>query len=320
MDHPLTSTFQGLGFVLASLLSLFNSSAQAQVISGLTAYQSGTAIVLKLAEISSVSIDALSFYYSRDGGSSWELINDNCLSPVSSRSVEWAVLECMGIEEFTGDNTRFKASVNSCRGTIRFDGYDYCLVEIGNQCWFAENLRTTTYANGDEIPSNLNDSEWISTTSGAQAIYGKESSRCDGTCNGEKNLQTYGRLYNWYAVNDSRGICPRGSHVPTDKEWRELERHLGGSSVAGTAIRSSQADNPNWDGTYSSGFSALPGGLRTSYYGDFKYEGSYGYWWSASPRRTSNAWSRQIISGNVNVHRREFNPQCGLSIRCLRDE
>ena len=101
--------------------------------------------------------------------------------------------------------------------TVTYDGYTYDLVAIGDQCWFAENLRTEHYANGDAIPGELSDGEWSSTTAGAQAIYNNDAS----------NLADYGRLYNWYAVDDARGLCPSGWHVPTDGEYMTLEMELG---------------------------------------------------------------------------------------------
>ena len=320
MDHPLTSTFQGLGIVLASLLSLFHSSSQAQVISGLTAYQSGTTIVLELATVSSVDIGALNFFYSDDNGSVWQPIDSDCLTPVSSQSVEWAVLECLSIDVFSRDNIRFKAISSSCSGSVRFDGYDYRIVEIGSQCWFAENLRTTHYANGDPIPGSLTDSEWASTTFGAQAIYGQKWA----------NLETYGRLYNWYAVEDSRGLCPSGWHVPTNREWKALEMELGMTyseanatrwrgTDQGAYLKSSSTDSPSWNGTNASGFSALPGGLRNSSFGNFYGGGSYGSWWSASSHGPSSAWNRMLGSASDYVNRDGKSLRSGFSVRCVRD-
>lgn len=119
--------------------------------------------------------------------------------------------------------------------SVTFDGYEYDLVEIGDQCWFAENLRTQHYANGDAIPANLTDSEWGSTTGGAVAVNGEDAG-CfnyspDGdACDPDWSLNEYGRLYNWYAVDDERGLCPSGWHVPTDGEWMTLEMELGMSA------------------------------------------------------------------------------------------
>jgi uncharacterized protein (TIGR02145 family) len=187
--------------------------------------------------------------------------------------------------------------------TVTFDGHTYALVGIGTQCWFKENLRSDNYRNGDAIPGDLTNNQWKLTGSGAQAA---------------ADLATYGRLYNWYAVNDARGLCPVGFHVPTDNEWTALENALGGSSVAGTALKSSASDSPPWNGTNSSGFSALPGGFRSGILGDFNNLGDFGKWWSSSPSG-SFAWYRFLKSGNSNVFRDHDFVQSGFSVRCVRD-
>ena len=214
--------------------------------------------------------------------------------------------------------------------TVDFDGHTYDLVAIGDQCWFAENLRTEHYANGDAIPGNLSDSEWTSTSSGAQAVYGQVSGYCEGNCDEVANLATYGRLYNWYAVDDARGLCPSGWHVPTDGEWMTLEMELGMSSSQanstggrgtdqGAQMKSSSSDTPSWDGTNVSGFSALPGGLRNGSNGYFYNVGSNGYWWSASPSGASSAWSRSLYSVYDYVLRFSNGTRRGFSVRCVRD-
>ena len=203
--------------------------------------------------------------------------------------------------------------------TMTFDGHTYALVGIGSQCWFKENLRSDNYRNGDAIPGNLTDGQWTSTGSGAQAVYGEGTSAVySGSSDEVANLTSYGRLYNWYAVNDARGLCPVGFHVPTDNEWTVLENALGGSSVAGTALKSSAADSPPWDGSNTSGFSALPGGYRNYYSGYFFYLGDYGYWWSSSPSG-SDAWFRYLSSGDSLVSRYYFSVRFGFSVRCVRD-
>ena len=115
------------------------------------------------------------------------------------------------------------ASTWSCGESITYAGVDYSTVQIGDQCWFAENLRTTTYLNGDAIPQNPSDGYWSNTTSGAMAFYQNDLTY----------QVAYGGLYNWYAVDDARGLCPSGWHVPTDAEWTILTEHLGLSVAAG---------------------------------------------------------------------------------------
>ena len=137
-----------------------------------------------------------------------------------------------------------------CGDSTEFDGYWYETVLIGDQCWFAENLRTTKYANGDSIPANLPDSVWFAqlySGIGATAVYGEGSSYCENNspdidaCDEAQSLAEYGRLYNWYAVDDTRGLCPSGWHVPTEGEFTQLEDFITSQGFAGTeatALRS----------------------------------------------------------------------------------
>ena len=207
-----------------------------------------------------------------------------------------------------------------CGDPVSYQGYDYATVLIGEQCWFAENLRSESYENGDAIPSNLSDSDWGNTSSGAVAVFGEGNSDCyndspDGdACDEAWSLSAYGRLYNWYAVDDARGLCPSGWHVSTDGEWTVLTDHLGGESVAGGQMKASYGWNDGGNGTNSSGFSGLPGGFR-DYVGYFFGAGALGYWWSSS----SYGWSRDLDIGVDDVTRSYGNPQSGFSVRCVRD-
>jgi uncharacterized protein (TIGR02145 family) len=134
-----------------------------------------------------------------------------------------------------------------------------------------------------------------------------------GGANEASNLADYGRLYNWYAVNTGN-LCPSGWHVPTDAEWTTLTDGLGGTS-AGDSLKSS---SPAWDGTNSSGFSALAGGYRYND-GYFYGEGDGGFFWSSSPNEQTTAWSRRLSSGSAGVLQDGGNLQNGFSVRCVRD-
>ncbi|MEY2773926.1 MAG: hypothetical protein RLZZ275_273, partial [Bacteroidota bacterium] len=215
--------------------------------------------------------------------------------------------------------TSAAASVFTCgTSTVSYDGDNYTTVLIGTQCWFKENLRNDNYNDGTAIPGNLTDAQWTSTSSGAQTVYGEGASTVyQGSSDEVANLATYGRLYNWYAVNTGI-LCPSGWHVPTDAEWTTLETALGGSSVAGNELKVSSSNTPAWDGTNSSGFSALPGGYRYNDGGDFYDQGYGGYWWSSSPDGTS-AWDRLLGSGASNVYRNSDYARSGFSVRCVRD-
>jgi uncharacterized protein (TIGR02145 family) len=194
------------------------------------------------------------------------------------------------------------------------DGNSYNSVQIGTQCWTQSNLKVSKYRNGDNIPTGLSNTAWENTTAGAYAIYD----------NNPVNDGLYGKLYNHYAVMDTRGLCPTGWHVPTDGEWTILETFLGGSSVAGGALKSTAVqptpggwNSPNTGATNSSGFSAGPGGVRADY-GDFNLVGTYGSWWSSSLSGTL-AWVRIMIHYDPVFARNNNYRASGVSIRCLRD-
>ena len=211
----------------------------------------------------------------------------------------------------------------TCGDPVSYQGYDYATVQISDQCWFAENLRNENYENGDAIPSNLSDSEWYTTTSGAVAVHGEGSSACleyspDGDgCDEAWSLNEYGRLYNWYAVDDSRSLCPSGWHVPTDGEWTVMMDFLGGESVAGGQLKTDYGWYNGGNGTNTSGFSGLPGGYRNPI-GDFNSAGLLGYWWSSSPSG-ANAWYRDLNSFDEIVFRTTSNQRFGFSVRCVLD-
>jgi uncharacterized protein (TIGR02145 family) len=195
------------------------------------------------------------------------------------------------------------------------DNNTYNTVQIGTQCWTQSNLKVSKYSNGDNIPTGLSNSAWENTTSGAYAIYN----------NAPVNDGLYGKLYNHYAVTDGRGLCPTGWHVPSDAEWTTLENQLGGSSVAGGALKSTATQptpggwaSPNSGATNSSGFTALPGGFRLNS-GDFFHLTDYGYWWSSSVNSGSNVWFRYLYVNFSSFNRSSFNRLNGLSVRCLKD-
>ena len=189
------------------------------------------------------------------------------------------------------------------------DGNIYKTIVIGTQTWMAENLKTSKYRNGNAIPTNLSDATWQSTTSGAYTIYNNDAA----------NNTAYGKLYNWYAVADSRNLCPNGWHVPSDAEWTNLVNYLGGSSAAGGKLKSTSSlwTAPNTGVTNESGFSGLPGGTRSinGYYNI----GSNGLWWSSTVYSTTNAWYRYLNYSNGVLIRYNYNKQSGYSVRCLKD-
>ena len=217
----------------------------------------------------------------------------------------------------------------TCGDPVNYHSYEYGTVQIGGQCWFKENLRNEHYANGETIPSELNDGEWSSTTNGAMAVFGEGTSAVTAGSDDEvANLANYGRLYNWYAVDDAQGLCPSGWHVPTDGEFMTLEMELGMSESQanqevwrgtdqGTQMKSSAEDSPSWNGTNTSSFSGLAGGSRDAN-SDFSNEGSLGYFWSASATETG-ARGRELDGDRAEVSRSNLYGGYGFSVRCVRD-
>jgi uncharacterized protein (TIGR02145 family) len=190
------------------------------------------------------------------------------------------------------------------------NGNEYNTVGIGTQCWMKENLKVTKYNNGDEIPDVTSNPSWGLLTTGARAEY--VSSGVTGY------VSTYGYLYNWYAATDSRKICPTGWHVPTDAEWTTLTNTLEGESFAGTFMK--KDDALLWStnsGTNSSGFSALPGGIRESD-GSFYEIRNNASFWSATGDGDS-AFRRLLFSQLSFVSQLILDKRSGLSVRCLRD-
>jgi len=184
-------------------------------------------------------------------------------------------------------------------------------VTIGTQVWMTKNLDVVTFRNGDPIPEAKSNEEW------EKAGENKQPAWCyydNDPANGAK----YGKLYNWYAVTDSRGLAPVGYHVPSDAEWTILTDFLGGQDAAGTKMKSKSGWAENGNGTNTSGFSGLPGGDRYGY-GAFDHIGNFGAWWSSTEANTGDAWYRSLYYLNGTVNRYSNVKEDGFSVRCLRD-
>jgi uncharacterized protein (TIGR02145 family) len=180
---------------------------------------------------------------------------------------------------------------------------------IGSQVWTTTNLDVATYRNGDVIPQVTDGTAWSALTTGAWCYQGNNSA----------NGAVYGKLYNWYAVNDPRGLAPLGWHIPSDAEWTTLTTTLGGTALAGGAMKETGTTHwlsPNTGATNSNGFTALPGGY---YNGTFNSLTSSGLWWSSSESDTNNAKFRVIDYNAAFVNGGSPNKAAGLSVRCSRD-
>ncbi len=184
-------------------------------------------------------------------------------------------------------------------------------VQIGTQTWMAKNLDVSKFRNGDVIPEAKTAEEWKAASEKGQPAWCYYD-------NNPENGKIYGKLYNWYAVNDLRGLAPKGWHIPTDGEWTSLTNYLGGSEIAGAKMKSKTGWYGNGNGTNSSGFNGLPGGYRLVY-GSFNYIGKTGIWWSSSEGSASSAWDRSLNYGDGDVYRSLGSKRSGFSVRCLRD-
>ena len=196
------------------------------------------------------------------------------------------------------------------------EGNVYHVVAIGGKSWLRENLKVTRYRNGDAIPQVVPDAQWKILTTGAFCNYDNLAANGD----------TYGKLYNFYAFADSRGLCPTGWHVPADNEWAALGSFLGGNDVAGGLMKSTGTIEqgtglwyaPNTGATNSCGFSGLPGGYRINY-GTYYSIGNVGYFWSSSDTASANGWNYVLDANNSELLRNyNFKPN-GFSVRCCKD-
>ncbi len=221
-------------------------------------------------------------------------------------------------------------SVTGCGGQDSILYYDryYSLVEIGGQCWFAENLATDKYSNGDllgqDVPLSPQDNlNWMNATSGMYSI-----------ANGDNQSELiYGKQYNLYAASDSRGVCPTGWHTSSDCDWMYLERWLGMSftqleitglrgTIEGNLVKSITGwSPPNTLADNTSGFNALPGGFRPEFAIIPVTFGQYGYWWT--PKRNQIAVNgsniRVLYNNSSKIERGGLDTAGGLSIRCVKD-
>lgn len=203
------------------------------------------------------------------------------------------------------------------------DGNTYLPVTICNQTWTKSNLNVSHYRNGDEIPQVTDPSAWANLTTGAWCYYN----------NDPVNGGIYGKLYNWYAVNDPRGLAPVGYHIPSDIEWRTLTTCLGGEIVAGGKMKesaSSQTDAYSWyydsEATNSSGFSARPASWRYTESSGTQFGGNKpikmdAIWWSSTGYESGVASLRNIQASSNSLIIQVFShiKSNGLSIRCVKD-
>ena len=191
------------------------------------------------------------------------------------------------------------------------DGNKYQTIKIYNQIWTKTNLNVSRYSNGDLIPQVSDSDTWSSLTTGAWCYY----------LNTSGYGPVYGKLYNWYAIVDPRGLAPKGYHIPSDIEWTTLTDYLGGESIAGGKMKeigNSHWKTPNKDANNSSEFTGTPGGYRLND-GKFYSINEFGYWWSSSEYSSRYALFHRLDYYNGDLGRFNYLETIGLSVRCIKD-
>ena len=229
-----------------------------------------------------------------------------------------------------------------CGDPLEYQGYDYETVQIGEQCWFAENLRAENYRNGDLIPSQLSDDDWSSTTFGGVAVYGEDEGcnnhvlEFDACTDQSLALIAFGRLYNWHAVSDERQLCPVNWHVPSDEDWKTMEMAIGltldqanhtgwRGDDQGLNLKTSSywADDGEDDGGGDNafGFNGRPGGSRNPSSGYFTSAGLDVAWWTSTYYNDTDTevWIRYLSYEESGIWRNNMELGTGNSIRCIKD-
>lgn len=191
------------------------------------------------------------------------------------------------------------------------DGNNYNMVQIGSQVWMGANLNVSRFRNGDIIPEAGGADEWTKAGNEGRAAWCYYN-------NDPAMGAIYGKLYNWYAVHDPRGLAPAGWHVPSKLEWVALTDHLGYDISGGSMKTSTLWNSPNTGATNSSGFAGLPGGFRIDE-GRFLNIAEVGCWWSSSENGSQSAWFRSLYSNMDGLDHGGSNNGRGYSVRCVRD-
>jgi hypothetical protein len=261
------------------MFCLLGTAIHAQKVSNINYRQEQSNIIVSY-DLETKTPCKVNLFVSTNGGTTWQgpltKVSGDAGAKIASgsHSITWNVLE--EFEELRGDKIQFQ--VQAFGGAIK-------TVVIGTQEWTTKNLNVSKYRNGDIIPEVKDPEEWSALTTGAWCYYN----------NDPKNGAIYGKLYNWYAVSDPRGLAPEGFHIPTNLELNSIQ-----------------------DLKDPAGFAGLPGGF-CFYGGEFYSVGNCGNWWSSSEVSTTSAWFRGLIYGSGNVNRNVNDKAVGLSVRCLRD-
>ena len=275
------------------LFLFFTITISAQKVTNVSNRQEQSTIIVSY-DLETKTPCKIELYVSTNGGTTWQgplkKVNGDVGANVSSgsKSITWNVLE--EFEELRGNNIVFQVRAESNSDTIK----------IGNQIWMNKNLNVSTYRNGDIIPEIKDPKIFSKMTIGAWCYYN----------NDPEYGKIYGKLYNWYAVNDPRGLAPVGFHVPDDRDWNKLMKKLGGASFAGGKLKE--------NGIINQSFNSNLGGHLSS--NGFFGIGIDGYFWSSSKIHNNLlANYRHIISSSSELIDSYYNKSAGFSIRCVKD-
>jgi uncharacterized protein (TIGR02145 family) len=289
---------------LLTILSGLN--IYAQKVSNVTFRQEQSKIIISY-DLETKTPCKISLFVSNDDGKTWQgplkKVTGDAGAKVASgnHSITWNVLE--EYEELRGDKIKFQ---------VRADLGNIETVVIGTQEWTVKNLDVSRYRNGDIIPEVKDPTQWANLTTGAWCYYN----------NDPENGKIYGKLYNWYAVNDPRGLAPEGFHIPSRTEWYYLTTFLGGSDEAGGKMKTTGTSlwkSPNTAATNESGFTGLPGGCRNSN-GSFYFIGFDGYWWSWFKFDTTSSGHGRNLDYEIGAASSYGGSKGqGLSVRCIGD-
>ena len=253
-------------------------------------------------------------------GTIWDEVSQTCIvANVSDTDFDG----CVGINDFLIHLSNFGSGCGpelpwSCGDQLEYQGYDYKTVQIGEQCWFAENLRTSSFSDGTPVSELQSSEDWMNANDGFPAW-------CYYENNPAHSHSLYGKLYNWNVVWSSLlgpafNICPSGWSVPTSQQWADLATSAGDLYHEGTALKAAPDDTPSWNGTNTSGFNGLPGGRRDET-GSWSFGGTMGMWWSSSPSSEApeKAWYFQLSGSSTGYNGGFSDKTSGMSIRCIQD-
>ncbi len=216
----------------------------------------------------------------------------------------------------TGYSNSVSFTTKSYEQVTDIDGNVYRTALINNKTWFIENLRVTHYSNGDPIPNIPDNNQWKVQKAGAYCYYNNLAG----------NSIIYGNLYNWFTVDDPRGLCPTGWHVASAKDYKDLLDYLGGAAVAGGKMKIIDTDphaEPRWDSpntgaTNESGYTGLPGGFR-DLNGNYQNINLYGFWWESDEKNSVQGGYLTLKYKAASADTAHLYKPYGCSVRCVKD-